>query len=192
VEYSASLLVVDGQIRHVAVVRYVYADDAYVWPHVKEDVGARVSHTRLPKAHRDVFQRLLAGYSGVCNVNYKVVDEGDGGDGGDGDEDGRAQSLRIFEVNARVGSDLAVHARRELTKGFFEAAAVVLSLLFCEGFGRCFDRRVYPGAGRARHYVRGHADRQTASGHTAGDDRPRRISRQFAGRRRADTRDLPA
>ena len=129
-EYSASLLVVDGQIRHVAVVRYVYADDAYVWPHVKEDVGARASHMRLPKAHRDVFQRLLAGYSGVCNVNYKVVDEGEGGEGGD--EDDRAQSLRIFEVNARVGSDLAVHARRELTKGFFEVAAAVFLLWFCE------------------------------------------------------------
>lgn len=105
VEHSASLLVVDGAIVGAVVTEYTYAADEYVWPHVREIKEQRVSHSVLPPTHRAVMAALLAGFNGMCNVNYKV----------------RGDALCIFEVNVRVGGDLAEDAPPELARGLFEA-----------------------------------------------------------------------
>ena len=49
---------------------------------------------------------LLRGYTGVCNINYKVR------------PDGRPA---LFEVNTRVGGDLAKDMPRSRAAAFFEA-----------------------------------------------------------------------
>eukprot|EP00747_Dinoflagellata_sp_TGD_P093036 gnl/TRDRNA2_/TRDRNA2_165618_c0_seq1.p2 gnl/TRDRNA2_/TRDRNA2_165618_c0~~gnl/TRDRNA2_/TRDRNA2_165618_c0_seq1.p2 ORF type:complete len:142 (-),score=19.44 gnl/TRDRNA2_/TRDRNA2_165618_c0_seq1:26-451(-) len=52
--------------------------------------------------------RFLDGYSGFCNFNYKVASDG---------------TMRIFEINARVGADLACDAswmKPELVCAMFE------------------------------------------------------------------------
>ena len=56
---------------------------------------------------RGVLQTLLRGYSGVANVNYKLRKE-----------DGRPA---LFEVNTRVGGDLAKDMPRPRAAAFFEA-----------------------------------------------------------------------
>lgn len=61
----------------------------YVWPHVNE-LSKKLCE--LPLGHLDVMRRFLANYSGFCNFNYKVRNDG---------------KLCIFEANARVGGDLA-------------------------------------------------------------------------------------
>jgi hypothetical protein len=81
------------------------AQEVYVWPHVRELKERRVSHDVLPPAHRRVMAALLDGYSGMCNVNYKL----------------RGDELCIFEVNTRVGGDLAMDAPPGLARTLFEA-----------------------------------------------------------------------
>ena len=90
--YSCSLVVRDGDILDVARTRYTYAAAAYVWPRVEERKDLRVVDSTLPPDHRAVAEALVEGYSGVCNLNYKVRPDG---------------RLCIFEVNVRCGEDLA-------------------------------------------------------------------------------------
>lgn len=106
VECSASMLVVRGCIRRVAVVEYTYDAEAYVWPQCKERKELRRWHGVLAPAHHRLLEALLIGYSGVINANYKVR------------ADGR---LALFEFNTRVGGDLAVDLSRAEAAAFFEA-----------------------------------------------------------------------
>ena len=94
VEYSASLLVFFGRFRDVVRTTYTYDEAVYVWPRVSEDVAARRTDSTLPPSHLECFARLLHDFTGICNVNYKVRD------------DGRPV---IFEINPRLGADLACH-----------------------------------------------------------------------------------
>ena len=105
VEYSASLLVVQGRVLHVLVMEYTFMSDVYIWPRVKEDRKRRVTHNTLATAYLEKLHALLVGYSGVCNINYKLCDG----------------SMCIFEVNTRVGGDLANDADRSAARLFFEA-----------------------------------------------------------------------
>ena len=104
VEYSASLLVVGGRVQHALVIEYTFMADVYIWPRVREDRKRRTTHNLAP-AHLEVLQALFVGYSGVCNVNFKL----------------REGAISIFEVNTRVGGDLANDAARADAQAFFEA-----------------------------------------------------------------------
>lgn len=88
VEYSTLLVVVRGKIKAAMRSAYTYDGDVYVWPHA-EQVDYRFSR-RLPKAESSVFARLLGAYTGICNVNYKLVDGG---------------LPKILEFNMRLGAD---------------------------------------------------------------------------------------
>ena len=93
VEYSTSCVVRDGQVLDAVCTRYTYDADVYVWPRVEERRDLRVVDDALPPDHAHVMARLLVGYSGICNFNYKVrPDSGE---------------LCIFEINVRSGEDLA-------------------------------------------------------------------------------------
>ena len=151
-EYSVSLLVDRGEIIDALTVAYTYDTDAgdHVWPRVREVKEFRNSWRGLSSRHRQVFQKLLDGFSGVCNFNYKLRQIGTAchsqsrlGGGPQKPEysesameadmnaveptlikckcgpNGCAAQLAIFECNPRVGSDLAVHADRQLTREFF-------------------------------------------------------------------------
>eukprot|EP00435_Cladocopium_sp_Y103_P065807 s429_g27.t2 len=105
-EYSTSLLVCEGEILEVACMRYEYDAEEYVWPRVTE-LG---NELRMPpedptEKQLDVMRRLVQGYSGFINFNYKIRPS-----------DGQ---MCIMEANARIGADLACdvprpHARRML------------------------------------------------------------------------------
>ena len=58
----------------------------------------------IPAAHMEVMRKLLVGYSGICNFNYKIRPNGD---------------MFIFEVNARIGADLACDIPRRRAAAFF-------------------------------------------------------------------------
>ena len=62
----------------------------------------------MPKAHLDTFKQFLSGFSGICNFNYKLRQ--------DGSKDG---GLCIFEVNARIGADLACDVPRRRAAALF-------------------------------------------------------------------------
>ena len=49
-------------------------------------------------------RKFVAGFSGICNFNYKVRPSG---------------GMCIFEVNARVGADLACDIPRRRAAAFF-------------------------------------------------------------------------
>lgn len=105
-EFSCSLLVADGKVRDSVCMEYSYDRDEFVWPHVKEDKSLRRSHDRVPEEHFAVMRSLLRDYSGICNVNYKVRPSG---------------AIAIFEVNTRIGGDLAEDVPRDRARAFFEA-----------------------------------------------------------------------
>ena len=92
VEYSTSCAVKGGKILDIVRTRYTYAEAVYVWPRVEEKKGLRVVDSELPPEHLAVFSKLLVGYTGICNFNYKLRSD-----------DGR---LCLFEVNVRSGEDL--------------------------------------------------------------------------------------
>ena len=101
-EYSTSLLVENGRILEKACIRYQYDAEEYVWPHVNETNKELVEPS---ECHMAVMEKLVQGYSGFVNFNYKIREED-------------AQML-IMEANARVGADLACdvprpHARNML------------------------------------------------------------------------------
>ena len=104
VEYAVSLLVRDGRIVDAVSTAYEYDATAYAWPHDVEEVGRSTSDD-VPAAHMAVMEAMIGGYSGICNFNYKVRADG---------------ALCIFEVNARIGADLACDVPRARARAFFE------------------------------------------------------------------------
>ena len=106
VESSASLLVSEGKILRALLVEYTYSEEAYVWPQVREDKAKRRARAELEPDHQAALESLLAGFSGVCNANFKVRAAG-----------GR---LALFEFNTRPGADLACDAPRPLAAAFLE------------------------------------------------------------------------
>ena len=105
VEHACSVLVTEGKIIDAVDTEYTYDKDEYVWPFVKEEKDKRVSHDRIPDPHLAVMTALLAGYSGVANFNFKVRPSGE---------------IAIFEVNTRVGGDLAEDVPRWRARTFLE------------------------------------------------------------------------
>jgi len=101
-ELSVSLLVVAGEILDAVCTEYEYDSEQYVWPHVGE-VGRR-SYDNIPLEHLAVMKDFLQGYSGICNFNYKVRPNG---------------RMCIFEVNTRVGADLACDVPRPRARALF-------------------------------------------------------------------------
>lgn len=102
-EYSTSLLVHKGRILDSICQRYVYSKKVYVWPNVDE--LSRETLDTTPESHLAVMRKFLRGYSGICNFNYKLREDG---------------SMAIFEINARVGADLACDSPRGRARAFFE------------------------------------------------------------------------
>ncbi|KAK3238385.1 hypothetical protein CYMTET_51596 [Cymbomonas tetramitiformis] len=105
VEYSCSLLVMDGEVFDSVVMEYTYDREEFVWPFVKEEKEKRVSQDRVCTPHLSVMRKLLVGYSGICNFNYKVRPGGD---------------IAIFEINTRVGGDLGEDVPRWRARLFLE------------------------------------------------------------------------
>jgi len=97
-----SLLVSKGQILHAILMSYEYDEEAYVWPKVKEVRKELISD--IPTEHVEVMRRFLAGYSGICNFNYKVRADG---------------TMAIFEINTRIGADLACDVPRQRAASLF-------------------------------------------------------------------------
>jgi hypothetical protein len=104
-EYATSLLVKDGEILDAITTSYEFEEEVYVWPHVTELKEKRHSHTDTPDAHLATMKAFLSDFSGICNFNYKTRPS----DGG----------LCIFEVNARIGSDLACDVPRPIAAQLF-------------------------------------------------------------------------
>jgi len=106
IEHATSLLVKDGIIHDAICTDYEYDSESgvYVWPHVEELQDRRRSHEDIPDAHFEVMRKMLSDFSGICNFNYKVRPDG---------------SMCIFEVNARVGADLACDVPRRRAAAFF-------------------------------------------------------------------------
>ena len=115
VELSSSLLVRDGVVLDSVCVEYTYDSEIFVWPHVQEEKGKRISHSNIPPAHLAVMTQLLVGYSGICNFNYKIRPRKLKA----GNEAG-GQQIAIFEINTRVGGDLGDDVPRWRARTFFE------------------------------------------------------------------------
>lgn len=103
-ECSASLLVEDGEILDVICTVYEYDREEYIWPHGVKEVR-RESHSDIPVEHIAVMRAFVCGFSGICNFNYKVRPTGD---------------ICIFEVNTRIGADLACDVPRPRARALFE------------------------------------------------------------------------
>jgi len=103
IEYSVSLLVESGNILDAICTRYEYDREEYVWPRAEE--VSKEFTSDIPPEHMAVMAVFLSDYSGICNFNYKVREGG---------------SMAIFEVNTRVGADLACDVPRERARALFE------------------------------------------------------------------------
>ena len=104
-EYATSLLVKNGEILDAIATSYVYDKEIYVWPDVEEDESKRRSTSDIPQEHLDIMKLFLSDFSGICNFNYKIRPD---------------NGLCIFEVNARIGADLACDVPRRRAAAFFE------------------------------------------------------------------------
>lgn len=104
-EYATSLLVNNGEILDAVTTSYEYDAEVYVWPDVEELQHKRHSHSNVPAEHLATMKSFLTDFSGICNFNYKVR-QSDGG-------------MCIFEVNARVGADLACDVPRRRAAKLF-------------------------------------------------------------------------
>mmetsp|Transcript_36949 Transcript_36949/g.106410 ORF Transcript_36949/g.106410 Transcript_36949/m.106410 type:complete len:350 (-) Transcript_36949:163-1212(-) len=102
-EYSTSLLVEGGRIIDAICTEYEYDRPAYVWPNVDE--VSRRSHSDIPRLHLDTMVGFLKDYSGICNFNYKIRPTG---------------GMCIFEINTRVGADLACDVPRSRARILFQ------------------------------------------------------------------------
>ena len=105
VEYATSILCKGGVVLDAITTRYEYDADEYVWPHVKELRDRRSSSRDVARTHLDAMVAFLDGYNGICNFNYKIRADG---------------TLCIFEVNTRVGADLACDVPAPWLRAFFE------------------------------------------------------------------------
>ena len=103
-EHATTLLVKDGEILDAICTNYEYDREVYVWPFVEEHQDRRKSHENIPKAHLDTMALFVDEFSGICNFNYKVRPSG---------------GMCIFEVNARVGADIACDVPRRRAAAFF-------------------------------------------------------------------------
>ncbi|CAJ1400357.1 unnamed protein product [Effrenium voratum] len=101
-EVSTTVLVDCGVILDEVSTCYEYDSEVYVWPRCRR-ISKHVHH--VPDDHLQIFQLFLQDYRGICNFNYKVCDSG---------------QLSIFELNTRIGGDLAVDAPRDRAKRLFE------------------------------------------------------------------------
>ncbi|CAK9045762.1 unnamed protein product [Durusdinium trenchii] len=100
-EVSTTVLADFGHILDEVSTCYEYDSETYVWPRCR---GVSKSLYSVPHGHLKIFEQFLESYSGICNFNYKVRDG----------------ELRIFELNTRIGGDLAVDAPRERARRLFE------------------------------------------------------------------------
>eukprot|EP00928_Gymnodinium_smaydae_P033806 TRINITY_DN24112_c0_g1_i2.p1 TRINITY_DN24112_c0_g1~~TRINITY_DN24112_c0_g1_i2.p1 ORF type:complete len:308 (+),score=20.70 TRINITY_DN24112_c0_g1_i2:153-1076(+) len=103
-EYSVSLIVQHGKILESACTQYEYDRDEYVYPNVKQ---VRKMSISAASEHLSIMERLLEGYTGICNFNYKLANNS-------------VHELRILEVNTRVGGDLAVDVPRDRARELYE------------------------------------------------------------------------
>ena len=106
IEHATSLLVKDGAIHDAICTNYEYDSESgiYVWPNVEELQDRRRTHEDIPAAHMEVMRKFVVGFSGICNFNYKIRPNGE---------------MCIFEVNARIGADLACDVPRRRAAAFF-------------------------------------------------------------------------
>jgi hypothetical protein len=104
-EFATTVLWQDGKIIDLICTQYTYARGEYVWPKVKEHTSARRTFDRVPSAHLDVMRRLLDGFDGVANFNYKLRPDG---------------RLCLFEVNPRLGGDLACDTPPSCARALWE------------------------------------------------------------------------
>jgi hypothetical protein len=107
VEYSVSLLVEDGKLLDNIETAYEYDRPEYVWPNVEE--LSRSSQGSVPPRFLAVMESFLPGFSGICNFNYKVRKT--------------TGEICIFEINTRVGADLACDVPRPRARALFEKLA---------------------------------------------------------------------
>ena len=73
-------------------------------PPPAQDESKRSSTDKVPAEHLATMKLFLSDFSGICNFNYKVRPNG---------------GMCIFEVNARVGADLACDVPRMRAARFF-------------------------------------------------------------------------
>jgi len=106
-EYSTSLLVVDGQIVDAMCMEYDFGEDVYTWP-ATDHIGKRLIDD-IPIEHLAAMSAFLKGFSGFCNFNYKLRSRST-----------KEEDIAILEANPRLGGDLASDAPRERARVMFE------------------------------------------------------------------------
>lgn len=97
-EFSTSLVVYEGRLYEAVTMEYTYDRDDYIWPRCRKAKPPEChAWGVVPGAERlRVLEALLASFSGICNVNYKL-------------RASRAEDepeLKVLEINPRVGADL--------------------------------------------------------------------------------------
>jgi len=88
-EFATSMLVKDGELYDAVTTEYVYENSEYFYPMCRE--RWRRFYDPAPRAHLRALSPFLKDFSGICNANYKVCSNG----------------FRLFEINVRMGGDLA-------------------------------------------------------------------------------------
>ncbi|CAE7776377.1 APUM3, partial [Symbiodinium pilosum] len=101
VELSVSMLVSRGTILEVLGMKYLYDREVYIWPGVNE---LSKELYEVPAHHIPVLAAFVTEYDGILNFNYKIRPDG---------------RICIFEVNTRIGADLACDAPRERARQLF-------------------------------------------------------------------------
>ncbi|CAJ1393224.1 unnamed protein product [Effrenium voratum] len=101
-EYSTTLLVLNGEVVDYVNTMYEYDGEEYVWPFVQE---VRHEYVSVPHDHLDVMRVLLSEFSGICCLGYKLRSDG---------------SICIFEVNPRIGGDLVFECPKNRARALFE------------------------------------------------------------------------
>eukprot|EP00931_Biecheleriopsis_adriatica_P050474 TRINITY_DN29228_c0_g1_i1.p1 TRINITY_DN29228_c0_g1~~TRINITY_DN29228_c0_g1_i1.p1 ORF type:complete len:460 (-),score=89.40 TRINITY_DN29228_c0_g1_i1:2-1354(-) len=101
-EHSTTLLVLQGEVVDYVDTLYEYDGEEYVWPHVEE---VRHEYRSIPEEHLNAMRRLLADFSGICCLGYKLREDG---------------SICIFEVNPRIGGDLVFEIPKPRARAMFE------------------------------------------------------------------------
>ena len=121
-EYSCSMVVAGGRILDAVCTVYKYDRELYVWPAVEEISRSFLGLADIPRDHLGIFSQLLTlGFSGVCNVNYKLDHRSSSSSSSSSSQSqaGAASPLRIFEFNTRVGGDLACDVPRPMAARLF-------------------------------------------------------------------------
>ena len=104
VEFCTSIVAERGRIIFAVRTRYEYDSTEYVWPRVREIKTSRRSDVvDVHSPELELLQRLLEGYTGVGNFNYKVRSTGE---------------LALFEMNTRLGADMACDVPAHLLRSY--------------------------------------------------------------------------